>query len=302
MQVHEITRSGRLTEAGMVTHFVAGLTGQNPNDIPELPGSRATPTGIQPGETPDQILARVQNDPQLKQLVTKLESDWRKYAESNREAFKTDPAKDNDTLSEAVDSGYQPLPGSASGIMVPAGMTRPAPAPKAPSPAAPVANANQQQGWYKTRFVDWARTRLKTSDFDPTTNNNPNKDELDTAANELAAAALKNNSAGITNAFKNYMNLAIAAVQLHTAQVANRTALVKNGSNPLQPSTPASNNPADVANTPDIKALLQKANVAPQQLVALGRVVGIPAGQQVKNTGNEQLNNIIRAMGIRVLQ
>jgi hypothetical protein len=327
MQVHEITKQTPVTEgwmdtartavsqgakaaanaagSGMGSHFIAGLTGQDPQNISAMFSTRPNAAkqyaaqANQKPEPPADALTRVQKDPQLQQLVAKLESDWRKYAQANQEAFKTDPAKDNDSLSEAVDSGYQPLPGSTSGIVVPAGMTRPAPAPRAPAPA-PVANTNQQTEWYKTRFVDWARSRLKTSDFDPTANNSPNKAALDKAASQLADAALKNNSTGITTAFKEYMNLAIAAVQLHTAQVANRTDLVKNGSNPLQSPTPASNNPADAANTPDIKALLQKANVAPQQLVALGRVVGIPTGQQVKNTGNEQLNNIIRAMGIRV--
>jgi len=86
------------------------------------------------------------------------------------------------------------------------------------------------------------------------------------------------------------MNLAIAAVQIHTAQNAKKTS----------PTLP-SNNPATAASAPNVNALLQKANLTTQQLQALGRAVGIPTGQRVKNTGNEQLNNIIRAMGIQVL-
>jgi len=296
MQVHEITQGPRLDEgwmdtvtrgaqavagaarSGMGSHFVAGLTGQNPEDISSMfsgqpsAAAQVAARADQKPETPAEVLSRVQKDLKIQQLIGNMEKEWRKHVETN-------PV----VLPEAVDSGYQPLPGSASGIVVPAGMTRPVPAPATPS-----ANTGQQQDRYEKMFIDWARTKLKTSNFDPTIDPGI-KTVLDTAAKDLATAALKNNSAGITTAFKNYMNQAIAAVQIHTAQNAKKTS----------PTLP-SNNPA-AAGAADVSAVLQKAKLTQQQLVALGRAVGIPTGQRVKNTGNEQLNNIIRAMGIQVL-
>jgi len=276
MQVHEITQGRRLTESGMVTHFVAGLTGQNPNDIPGSPGG-----GYQPGETPDQTLKRVQNDPKIQQLIGNMEKEWATYIKAN-------PALLNPStpVPEAVDSGYAPLPGS--GIMVPNTMTKTV-AP--PPPAASTANTAQQaQDSYTKAFSNWVKSKL-SGGFDP-------KKGFDTAVNskledalkDLADAAVKNNAAGVSTAFKNYMNQAIAAVQIHTAQTPKKTS----------PTTP-SNNPATAASAPNVNALLQKANLTTQQLQDLGRAVGIPTGQRVKNTGNEQLNNIIRAMGIQVL-
>jgi hypothetical protein len=280
MQVHEITQGRRLTEAGMVTHFVAGLTGQNPNDIPGLPGSRAEPTGFQPGETPDQTLKRVQNDPNIRQLISNMEKEWATYIKAN-------PALLNPStpVPEAVDSGYAPLPGS--GIMVPNTMTKTV-AP--PPPAASTANTTQQaQDSYTKAFGNWARSKL-SGGFDPKKGFGPADDpDLTKFLGQLADAAIKKNAAGVSTAFKNYMNLAIAAVQIHTAQNAKKTS-------PTQPS----NNPA-AAGTPDVTSVLQKANLTKRQLQALGQAVGIPTGQRVKNTGNEQLNNIIRAMGIQVL-
>jgi len=85
---------------------------------------------------------------------------------------------------------------------------------------------------------------------------------------------------------------------VQTAAVRNKTAPVTGYNTPNTPS----NNTATAANTPNVNALLQKANLTPQQLAGPGRALGITSGQRVKNTGNEQLNSIIRAMGIQVLQ
>jgi len=277
MQVHEITQGRRLTEAGMVTHFIAGLTGQNPNDIPGQPSG-----GYQPGETPDQTLKRVQNDPKIQQLIGNMEKEWATYIKAN-------PALLNPStpVPEAVDSGYAPLPGS--GIMVPNTMTKTV-AP--PPPAASTANTAQQaQDSYTKAFGDWARSKL-SGKFDAKKGFGTAVDsKLEDALEDLADAAIKKNAAGVSTAFKNYMNLAIAAVQIHTAQTPKKTS-----------PTPPSNNPATATGTPDVTSVLQKAKLTSQQLMALGQAVGIPTGQRVKNTGNEQLNSVIRAMGIQVLQ
>ena len=297
MQVHEITRSGCLDEGWMDTaknavaqgatavkavansHFVAGLTGQDPSTFSNQSG--ATPTGIQPGETPDQILARVQNDPKIQQLIGNMEKEWATYIKAN-------PALLNQStpVPESA-SGYAPLPGS--GIMVPNTVTKTV----APPPATSTANTAQQaQDSYKKAFGDWARSKLSSNGFDPTKDS-----KLTATLDQLADAATKNNAAGVSKAFKEYMNRAITAVQVQTAAVRNNTAPVTGSRN-----TAAGYNTPAPAGAADVTAVLQKANLTTQQLQALGRAVGIPTGQRVKNTGNEQLNNIIRVMGIQVLQ
>jgi hypothetical protein len=265
---------------------VAGLTGQNPNDIPELPGSRAEPTGIQPGETPDQILDRVQNDPKIQQLIGNMEKEWATYIKAN-------PALLNQStpVPESA-SVYAPLPGS--GIMVPNTVTKTV----APPPAVSTANTAQQaQDSYTKAFGNWAKSKL-SGGFDPKKGFGTADDpKLKAALDQLADAAINNNAQGVSTAFKEYMNRAIAAVQVQTAAVRNKTAPVTGYNTPNTPS----NNPATAASAPNVNALLQKANLTTQQLAALGRAVGIPTGQRVKNTGNAQLNAIINAMGIEVL-
>jgi hypothetical protein len=200
MQVHEITKGSRLTEAGMGAHFAAGLTGQDPSMFSNQSGS--APTGIQPGETLDQILDRVKKDPKIQQLVGNMEKEWATYIKAN-------PALLNPStpVPESITSGYAPLPGS--GIMVPNTVTKTV---ASPPPAASTANAAQQaQDSYKKAFGDWARSKLSSNGFDPTKDS-----KLTATLDQLADAAVKNNAAGVSTAFKEYMNRAITAVQVQT--------------------------------------------------------------------------------------
>lgn len=147
------------------------------------------------------------------------------------------------------------------------------------------------------QFQTWTDQQLKTQSRNGTaitmdqvraTDVGPRlKGLLDKVARAQAAGATQ----AFDQAFRDYMNVAVAGIRMLTQQ--------DNQSNPQAPTT-RTQQYTTAPGAMDIRQQLQAAGISNQQLLKLGQLVTAANDGEVRSTGNPAVDDVLRNMGIKI--